>query len=98
MAHTIVQDRRSKEVLYSWSDPLGVGHDAHGGPCHHIYKSEYGKQKSCLLFGDISTLAEITEENERGEEAEEHDEVAHEIQQEAAVLEQGEVDEAVHDL
>ena len=98
MTHSVVEDGSGKEVLYPGPDPLGVGQHAHGGPGEHIDEGQNRQQEGCLFFADVFILGKIGEEDERSKEAEEHEDVAAEVQQEAAVFEQRQVDEGVDGL
>ena len=98
MANSVVQHRGSKEVLYPGPDPLGVCHNTHRGPGNHVNKSQHRQKEGRLLFGDVFTLCKITEKHQWSKETEEHDNIAHDVEQKATVLEQGEINEAVNNL
>lgn len=98
MTHTVVEDGCSKEVLNPGPNPLGVGQHAHGGSSKHVDEGQDGKEEGSPFFADVLTLGIVGQEDERGEEAEEHENVAAQVEQEATVLKKGQVDERVDGL
>lgn len=98
MTHSIVENSRSKEVLNPGPNPLGVGQHAHGGTREHVNEGQDRKEQGSSLFADVFALGVVGQEDKRREEAEEHENVTAQVEQEAAVLEQGQVDEGVDGL
>lgn len=98
MTNSIVEDGSGKEVLYSGSDPLGVGQYAHRGPGKHIHKCQNWQQEGCFFFADVLTLSIIGEKDKWSKEAKEHDNISTQVQQEATVFEQCQVNEWVDGL
>ena len=84
MAHAVVQHGERQEVLDARPDPPRVGQQAHGGPGEHVHERQDGEQEGGRVLVHAHVLGVGGQEDDGREEAQEHDAVAGQVDEEAA--------------
>lgn len=91
VAGAVEGDGEAEEVLDPRPHPPAVGNDAGGRASNHVHNSQDGKQESSWIFINASVLCIGCQENDGGKEAQEHEHVSDQVNQEPSVFKEGEI-------
>ncbi len=91
VTHAVIQHGEAEEVLDPRPDPAWVGQKAHGRPSEHVHKSQDGQQEGRPILVHAVVFGVRREEDDRCEEAQEHDYVSRQVDEEPAVLEERQI-------